>query len=294
MKRLDDNIATLREASRKYQEQLIKQRAAADTVTTPNHYKPGEFVLLQTQGHRATKLTPRYRGPYEVIIQRKNDIECRHLAMGNIQVLHVQRVQLFIGSREEALAAATWDADQYQVTAITAYRSDPNKRSTLEFLVTFMDGDELWVGYSTAGNNISKTDTFERYCQSKPELQIVLLQQRDVPRFISARNKRRITTLDIGDVFYLDLRTYGHDWYALLALPQCDTLTYVTQCRAIAWVTAGYKMEMRDETLDVTFFYRTHEVLSYAYRRTLSDKEVLITSDMLVEYPAILSRELTK
>ena len=74
--------------------------------------------------------------------------------MGNVEVLDAERVQLFIGSREQALEAANWDADQYEVKTIISHRGDPTKRSTLEFLVEFADGDKVWIGYGIGNKSI--------------------------------------------------------------------------------------------------------------------------------------------
>ena len=63
-----------------------------------------------------TKLASPYTGPFEVIQQTKNDVECRHLVMGNIRVLHITRLKLFVGTREEAYKAALLDADQFVIT----------------------------------------------------------------------------------------------------------------------------------------------------------------------------------
>jgi hypothetical protein len=121
--------------------------------------------------------------------------------MGNVEVLDAERVQLFIGSREQALEAANWDADQYEVKTIISHRGDPTKRSTLEFLVEFADGDKVWIGYGIGNNNISKTVQFESYCRSKPKLFLLLFTEREARKLISERNKKQITSLEAGSIF---------------------------------------------------------------------------------------------
>ena len=191
---------------------------------------------------RETKLTPRYKGPYEVIRQFKNDIECKHMSMGNVEVLNVERVQLFIGSRKQAEEAARLDANEYVVVSIKAYRGDPLVRSTMEFLVCFSDGEEIWIYFSNKKSNISKTVVFEEYCRSKPELYILVFSDKEAKRYINDTNKRRITTLEPGDTFYLDIRTYGHLWYDNLGLPDMHSRTYLVKCFVETWEIIGYKL----------------------------------------------------
>ena len=290
IQQLDANINNLREKSKAFQLELIKKRTEEANLEKPNSYQPGDFITLQLQGLRPAKLAPRYKGPYEVVSQHKNDITCRHLAMGNVEVLDAERVQLFIGSREQALEAANWDADQYEVKTIISHRGDPTKRSTLEFLVEFADGDKVWIGYGIGNNNISKTVQFESYCRSKPELFLLLFTEREARKLISERNKKQITSLEPGSIFYLDIRTYGHEWYESLKLPNHNVNTYVTKCRVIKWVTFRYKIEVLDESLGIEFYYRTHDVLSHAYRSSLSPLDILVDSEFLKLYPQVLQK----
>ena len=66
-------------------------------------------VTLFCFGGTQMYLASPYTGPFEVI---------RHLVMGNIKVLHVTRLKLFVGSREEAYKAALLDADQFVIRKI--------------------------------------------------------------------------------------------------------------------------------------------------------------------------------
>jgi hypothetical protein len=289
IKQLDESIATVRAASKKYQEELIAKRAE-NTPEVPNSFQPGDFITLLLVGMRDSKLTPRYKGPYEVIRQYKNDIECRHMSMGNIEVLNVEGVQLFIGSRGQAEAAARLDADEYVVVDIKAYRGDPLVRTTMQFLVRFSDGDEIWLYFSNKKSNISRTVVFEEYCRSKPELYILILSDKDAKKHIQETNKRRINTLEPGDIFYLDIRTYGYQWYNNLQLPESDFRTYVVKCSVQTWEIIGYKLYIVDEILRTEFTYRNFDVISYGYRRTIAEGDTLIDADWVIRYPQLLRR----
>jgi len=286
---LDENIRTVRDASRKYQQALINERTLK-AGEIHNSFQKGDFITLKTEGMRKSKLTPKFRGPYEVIQQIKNDVECRHLSTGAVDFLDVEKVQLFDSSREDAIEAANWDADSYRVAGIKAWRGDVWHRTTMEFLVVYADGDELWMRFNTDSNNISKTSIFEDYCRSKPELYVLVYTIVQAQKIRRDRNKERITTLKPGDVFYLDLRSYGWLWYRNLGLIDADTKTYVTECYVLEFASKETKVFIEDRTLNIEFWYRNFDVTCHAYRRDLSRGEVLVDSKLLVDFPQILKR----
>jgi len=124
---LDEDLRRIRAKSSAFQDELIKARTQDTHDETQNRYQAGDFVLFQRDPTvpRPTKLASPYTGPFEVIQQTKNDVEYRHLVMSNIWVLHVTRLKLFTGSREEAYKAALLDADQF---VIHYWRGNPEKR----------------------------------------------------------------------------------------------------------------------------------------------------------------------
>ena len=86
---------------------------------------------------------------YMVIQRKKNDIFARHMTMGTIRVFHVDEVQLFIGTAEQACELSQPDADQHMVARIISYIGDPARRTTCEFEVEFQDGSILWLPWSS-------------------------------------------------------------------------------------------------------------------------------------------------
>ena len=289
IRELDENLAMVREISLKYQKKLVTERSGVSDAY-PNSFQKGDFITQIIRGMREAKLLPRYRGPFEVMKQIKNDIECKHLATGEYVTLDVEKVQLFAGTREEALEAANWDADQFKVQEIRAHKGEPEFRKSMEFLVLFSDGDELWISFSTSANNISKTVAYEMYCRSKPELYILVLTEAQARKHISEINKRNITTLQPGDIFYLDLRAYGSEWYQSLKLPEADFSIYVTECYVETWGSHHKSLEIKDKTLGKEFIFKNYDIVSYAYRRNLENGEILIDEDLLRRYPQIKRR----
>ena len=51
--------------------------------------------------------------------------------------------------------------------------------------------------------------------------------------------KEPIRGVEIQDVFYLDLRYWGYDWFDTLDLPNAYTTTYVVECKYVAWHTTS-------------------------------------------------------
>jgi hypothetical protein len=290
VKELDENISLIREVSKKYQDELVLKRSSKQKA---NQYQPGDFVTIIPKGpFKSAKLLPRYKGPYEVIKQIKNDVSGRHLAMGGITDMHVEDLQLFVGSRDQALEAANWDADQYVVESITAHKGDPWHRTTMEFFVTYADGDQLWMRFNTDNNNISKTVIFEEYCYLHPELRVLTMTTARALQYKASINRKSITELKPGDIFYLDLRTYGYLWYEALKLPDAYFKTYVTTCYVESWERKNLQLHIKDQTLNIYFLFRKYEVVTQAYRRELNESLVLVDAQLLTQFPQILEREL--
>jgi len=84
---LDQDLKHIRSVSAKFQAELIAERLAATPEETQNVFQPGDFVLfrLNPDNPLPTKLSSPFLGPYKVIQQRKNDVECQHLVMGTIK-----------------------------------------------------------------------------------------------------------------------------------------------------------------------------------------------------------------
>ena len=76
---LDDDLRHVRAVLAKFQQELVKERVKDTPEETQNKYQPGDFVLFQRDSEvpRPSKLASPYTGPYEVIQQLKNDVECR-------------------------------------------------------------------------------------------------------------------------------------------------------------------------------------------------------------------------
>jgi hypothetical protein len=102
-----------------------------------------------------------------------------------------------------AKRAALLDHDQYEVSKITHYIGDPVVRTSMEFLVTYADGDERWMLFS---QDLACVDAFKDFCESRPELWPLVHTETVARKLRVALNRTAITELEPGDVVYVDLR----------------------------------------------------------------------------------------
>jgi hypothetical protein len=232
--------------SRKFQENLVKERTKLSDPDKQNQFQPGDLVLFQmnVDNHLPYKLHPRFKGPYEVVSQYKNDVDCKDLIYGSIYKYHVGRLKLFHGSgtpeelRAEAFRLAQVDDNQYVMVAIHAYRGDIARRSSLEFEIEFADGDRKWLPYS---NDIFQTQQYEAFCDQNTEL-FLLKYRTDVAKTIAKSvNAETITSVDVGTKVYVNLRQYGCAWFESLDLPDFEHTKYVILFEYTEWKSDTHK-----------------------------------------------------
>ncbi len=282
---LDSTLRDLKTVSAEYQSKLVADRSSKNEQ---NLYQPGDFILfkLSTDKPKPSKLLPRYIGPYVVIKQVKNDVECRHVVMGNIRKFFVEDIKLFRGTKHEAMEVALVDADQYVIDKIIAFRGDPIKRTTMEFLVRYVDGDELWQVWS---DDLFQSTAYEDYCKRIPSLFLLLYRLKECHILIKELQKTPITEVSVGSVAFVDLRCYGYTWYSSLSLPNADVVTYVLRyeykqfTRKSTRVIAHCAIFLEEFELDHLFVKQWGSVLTFD-----SNTMIEINTDFVAQYPAVL------
>lgn len=233
---LDDNLRTLWEISKDYQLSLLEKRGATKDPALQNQYQPGDLVLFQRSASvpLPSKLTLRYMGPYEVISQYKNDVQCRHLCVKTTHTFHVERLKMFYGSRADAEKAAQLDHDQHEIAEILYYRGNPEIRTTMEFFIRFADGEERWV---TWNKDLFDTVQYEAFCRAHPPLFPLIFTVKEAQRRIAEINATAITEVTPGQKVYVDLRSRGGaTWYNALGLPNAEKTVYVLHCEYGRWI----------------------------------------------------------
>jgi hypothetical protein len=287
---LDQNLRTLQDISKAYQDELIAKRTADTPEHLQNLYQKGDYVLLQLDPNapKPTKLSARFRGPYEVLEQYKNDVKVKDIITGAILTLHVSRLKIFHGTPAQARDAALLDNDQYEIECINAYRGDPDERTTMEFEVQFMDGSLHWLPWT---NDITTTVHFEDYCRSKPALYHLLFTAVIAKRFKSDLNRSAITSVKPGVSAFVDLRSYGFQWYQKLALPDLDHLDYVVEYKYGDWSSDKHtKISARCAVFDENYSRLDH-LFVYRYGSSLEFQPshmVLIDPSFVLKHPNVL------
>lgn len=233
LQQLDENLRVVRAASKKFQDRLVAERTKSNSDKR-NTYQPGDYVLRQpTPGQpKPNKLSPLFLGPYEVIQQRYNSVQCRHLATGLISDFHVTTLKIFHGDYQTAYDLALRDSDQFVIDKILGYKGDPMVRTSMSFLVRFADGDVVW---RTWDRDLFQSIPYENFCRAHPPLFPLLSTVTVALKEIQAINKQDITSVSPSDKVFVDLRRYGAVFYEQLDLPDSHLLTYVVVYEYTSW-----------------------------------------------------------
>jgi hypothetical protein len=280
LKKLNENLKTVWDASVIYQDTIIRKRASADDVKQ-NCFQP-EDLILHLENQRPTKLDAEYSGPYKVIKQERNTVEARHLASGMIKFLHVSRAKPFFGTQSEAYEMATRDRDQFVIEEIIAYVGDPAKRTTLQFQVKYADGDMLWIPYS---QDLFQSVPYENFIRERPHLFPLLFSTTKAKEEIKSFSKQVITEYTTGDELLVNLRSFGELWYQSLELPDVHTAVYVVPYR-VEQISKNKRIltinsEIYKGKVDVDSYYL------YCHVVVPTTPHVRITPELIKQFPEL-------
>jgi hypothetical protein len=293
LKLLDNNLAAIKDASTIFQQALVKQRVPANQELIQNKFKAGEFVLFKRSmdGNLPSKLSSPLLGPYRVLSQRKNDVECRSLIHGNIQFFHVDRLTLFLGTEAEARETALIDQDQHFVDVVLAYHGDVTARTHMSFEVRFMDGDVRWLPFK----EISDTIQFEDFCRARPPLVRLLTTIKIGDQLDMSLNRSKIVTVQPGMRFFLDVRDLGNaQWYDEVDLPNKFHVQYLLPCVYTQWDNAKQtKITFHCDLLGLSFQKQKHTwVNANGSMFSLPQYDhVVLDANWIVDYPDLLDND---
>ena len=201
----------------------------------PQQYQHGDYVLYKLKSKKS-KLQPIYSGPYKVLSHTNNDVLVQHPCKSDPQTFHMEDLYLFFGTTEQAIEASLRDDDQYFIESILDYRGDPTKRTTTSYLVKYMDDATHWVPYS---QDINQTEAFETFCNTYPELNILLHSAANQDSYLSNLSKTKITSQAQNTYAYINLRAWGYEYYDSLNLPP---FLHLVPCQLGKLVTRGNKI----------------------------------------------------
>jgi hypothetical protein len=290
---LNDNLKAIKEVTAKYQEELIRQRTASNpSKHSQAVYVAGDLVLYDTlydKGFRRSKLDNRGRGPYKVIQQIKNDVECKHLVLGANEWLPVDRLTLFSGTEEQAKRLAQENVDQFEIETFVAWRGDPSKRKTMEFLIKFKGTQEpLWTQWS---NDLFNSIPYETYCRSQGPLYQLIFRTEELKERIKQITNEDISSVKPGDVVYVTLRYFGTYVYDdVLDLPDKWTTDYVVKLKYTKWEARTHHrlIEGHFEIFCAKYKLNNWFVWTYGFRKELLPGMVEVTLDWFHRYPTLM------
>jgi len=260
-----------------------------------NQFQKGDYVFLQLNPDNflPSKLHPKFKGPYEVIYQYKNDVECRDLINGTVQKFDIRRLKLFFyegtyeGWTKEAFRLAQIDNDQHVVRRIIAYRGDPKVRTTMEFELEYFDGSTAWRPY---GDDIFTTIAYEDFCNETPELFLHKYRQTEEKRMARIIKGTKITTVNEGDVVYVDLRQYSVGrWYDDLPMEDRYHKKYVLEFEYEQWFNDEKKKIWIKCHLNDDGYYVDHLWIKMFGANKVFDpgRMILIDEHFVLKYPEI-------
>lgn len=289
---LRDNLAMVRRISAKYQSEVKEKREALSPPGAANYYKKDEYVLFHSDlVGRRDKLSPRSLGPYKVLSHdpSSNWVEVRDLVYDDIKWFDRKDLILYVDSDEGALKRARQDASQYEVDKLLAHRGNPETRQTMEFLVRFMDGSEIWMPWS---KDIDETQQYGEYCNSLPQLRQLNMPAAEAKKWKTSTNNSDITQVQPDYSVYVDIREWGPGtWYKSLDhLPDKDIKTYVIRgvygkfCGPKKKPYTAIELDFPILKLKQPFVVDNWFVVTYGHQTKLQPEYILLTAQLLKLY----------
>ena len=306
LRKLNDNLKSIRAASKAHVIKLISERAKGQDVTKQNKYQPGDFVLFDRGPKYFPKMSTRLKGPFEVIQQFKNDVQVRNVITGAIprSNFSVEHLSPFFGSRDEAIRAAGHDHEQSLVIEVVSYCGNAEDRYNLEFELKFADGDVVNKAYDLD----IRCEAFFQFCDSRRYLKHVTFDTVAMGKQFMTEKRRQDIIMAPGDRAFIDLRVFGGRWYESLELPDWRTSSYVMEFRYTNWLAEKAKFRKTGQVTPnhqymgnrrticgyyvvggAPYEYNAYDVWCYGENQNFDAATmILVDAELASKYPRIL------
>lgn len=235
---LTDNLRVLQHRATSIHNNVLAQRTTlpASIATPRNTFQPGDLILFQLDPTkpRASKLSTRFRGPFKVISQSINNIECTHLSSLKNHTLHVSRVQAFFGNDKDARDMADLDYGQCAFVRILGYSGNPMNRQHMDIFIEFEGGDCLWIPFNFS---LVRNELFLEYCTKHPQLNPLLAPASISVDQVKVTNNTIITSVIPEQVVFIPVRAFNEARYSNYTElgDSRFTMDYILPCTVGNW-----------------------------------------------------------
>ena len=230
LRRLNDNLRSIRAASLKYVKELVSKRSGTLRKHQLNKFQPGDYVLFDAGVRVVPKMATRLKGPFVVVKQIDNDVHVRNLVTDALFDFSLCDLTPFFGSKKDALEAARRDHNQHEVESILSCKGNYEERYNLEFLVKFADGEIIELTYTPD----LRCEALFNYCNQFRYLKHITMDVAMAKKWISSINKQNIM-MKPGQTVYVDIRIFGGRYYESLDLPDWRQACYVMELQFSHW-----------------------------------------------------------
>ena len=227
---LNKNLEKIRQINREYQLKIHEQRTAKTPAITHNQFRKGDLIWYRRPERidKDGKLFFRNKGPFRVTSMRHNDVECTHIVTNQVKVFHVTNVMPvnLDTPYEELYEAAKRDHDQWDVISILGWKGDIMRKSSIEFLLEFEDGEQTWRSYD---NDLKNNIVVKQYINDESN-NILMPLRYSLEEWNNIRKQLNKEPIESFNKIYLDWRSYPLAWRTKVGLPELPSnMTYVFQ-----------------------------------------------------------------
>jgi hypothetical protein len=210
----------------------------------------------------------------------------RHMVTEDVRVVHMEHVKPYFSDSLDAYSAALVDQSQYVVDSLLAWQCDPERRSTMSFLVRFLDGDEIWLPYS---KDLAESGPFTFYCRANAPLMPLLHTEKAWWVIAAARNKETISVVNPGTHCWVDLRAWGAIWFRDLDLPAAEKIIYVVFCKYLKWDNEKKThILMSCPLFRQLFVWKNTDIEQYGLVTLLGEGMQAVDEDFVGRYPQVM------
>jgi hypothetical protein len=141
-----------------------------------------------------------------------------------------------------------------------------------------------WLPYT---QDIFQMVQFEEYCNHTPGLYFLQYTHSVAATRTKLVNKQPIISLQPGESIYVDIRTWGEQWYQSIGLPDMFTTRYVDKWDITGWKREPFSLYGRS-ALDGKYYVLNHAgVLNWGRWKEVVEGMIVLTHEMLDLYPLL-------